>query len=76
MTTHELAEILLKGPDVEVAIQAPPTGYVSAIKKIKKGRYNAPSWAKDAGDKRPVVILQMAEETLNDDEVIHEEGTL
>ena len=69
-TTHELAELLLQGPDVEVAILVPPTGYVSGIKEIKKGTYNAPSWAKDAGDKRPVVILKMAEETLNEDEII------
>ena len=72
MSTHDLAKLLLEGPDVETAVMAAPgvTNYIQGIASFMVGAYPAPSWDEDAGSMRDVVILLATAETLNEDEAL------
>jgi hypothetical protein len=72
MKTHDLAKMLLEGPDIEVAVMAAPgvTAYIQGIEEVKTGLYPAPSWHKEAKAMRNVVVLMASAETLNENEEI------
>jgi hypothetical protein len=72
MLTHELAKLLLEGPDVEISVMAAPgvTNHIQGITSFLVGSYPAPSWDDDAGSMRDVVVLLAARETLNEDEAL------
>jgi hypothetical protein len=70
MFTHELAKLLLEGPDVEISVMAAPgvTNHIQGIASVLAGSYPAPSWDDNAGSTRDVVVLMATGETLNEDE--------
>ena len=72
MFTHDLAKLLLEGPDVETAVMSAPgvTNHIQGIASFLIGSYPAPSWDDDAGSMRDVVVLLATAETLNEDEQI------
>ena len=72
MFTHDLAKLLLEGPDVETAVMSAPgvTNHIQGIASFLVGSYPAPSWDDDAGSMRDVVVLLATRETLNEDEQI------
>ncbi len=72
MKTHDLAKMLLEGPDIEVAVMAAPgvTAYIQGIEEVKTGLYPAPSWHKEAKAMQNVVVLMASAETLNENEEI------